>query len=243
MEGRHLLVLQQSLQTASGPRDIGTASPAPRDASSICCPPVSSAAHLPVPTIRVRASCDEIDVPHLAACGRTATQASTPSTLGQVYERIRADLPTAQAELDAWVEEYNTRRPHQALDMATPRRGFTATGPPRSPPCGQSSAAQQGQTPVRATGPGSPGARPRSAWSASTGSRSAWAWRPQGRTSTCGSPTRCCSSLMATPCYEPRSAPAPVRSARNGHRSLVEGRIRKRVLPIKRIRTLTHPPK
>ena len=30
MEGRHLLVLQQSLQTASGPRDIGTARPACR---------------------------------------------------------------------------------------------------------------------------------------------------------------------------------------------------------------------
>jgi transposase InsO family protein len=33
-----------------------------------------------------------------------------------------ADLPAAQAAVDAWVHTYNTARPHQALDMAQERR-------------------------------------------------------------------------------------------------------------------------
>ena len=33
-------------------------------------------------------------------------------------------LAAAQAELDEWVVEYNTRRPHQALGMATPEERF-----------------------------------------------------------------------------------------------------------------------
>ncbi|MEY9969600.1 transposase InsO family protein [Streptacidiphilus sp. MAP12-16] len=35
-----------------------------------------------------------------------------------------ADLPAAQAAVDAWVHTYNTARPHQALDMATPASRF-----------------------------------------------------------------------------------------------------------------------
>ncbi|GGK35891.1 hypothetical protein GCM10010124_30700 [Pilimelia terevasa] len=34
------------------------------------------------------------------------------------------DLPSAQAALDGWVDAYNTRRPHQSLDMATPATRF-----------------------------------------------------------------------------------------------------------------------
>ena len=44
-------------------------------------------------------------------------------------DRVFPDLPTAQAELDAWVEEYKTRRPHQALDMATPAQRFHCDRP------------------------------------------------------------------------------------------------------------------
>ena len=36
-----------------------------------------------------------------------------------------ADLPTAQAAIDAWVEYYNHDRPHQSLDMDTPATRFT----------------------------------------------------------------------------------------------------------------------
>lgn len=39
---------------------------------------------------------------------------------GQVF----ADLPTAQAVIDAWVAEYNTDRPHQAIGRATPAERF-----------------------------------------------------------------------------------------------------------------------
>jgi len=35
-------------------------------------------------------------------------------------DRTFGSLEQAQAELDAWVGDYNTVRPHQALDMATP---------------------------------------------------------------------------------------------------------------------------
>ncbi|MFF3159058.1 IS481 family transposase [Streptomyces sp. NPDC057910] len=41
-----------------------------------------------------------------------------------------ADLPVAQAAVDAWVHTYNTARPHQALDMATPASRFRPNPPP-----------------------------------------------------------------------------------------------------------------
>jgi hypothetical protein len=37
-------------------------------------------------------------------------------------------MEAAQAAIDAWVEEYNRRRPHQALDMAYPADRFFAAG-------------------------------------------------------------------------------------------------------------------
>jgi len=42
-------------------------------------------------------------------------------------DRVFPSLEQAQAELDAWVEAYNTGRPHQALDMATPAERFRLT--------------------------------------------------------------------------------------------------------------------
>jgi len=38
--------------------------------------------------------------------------------------RVFADVAEAQAAVDAWVVEYNTRRPHQALGMRTPAERF-----------------------------------------------------------------------------------------------------------------------
>ncbi|WP_329314371.1 IS481 family transposase [Streptomyces sp. NBC_01262] len=40
------------------------------------------------------------------------------------------DLPAAQAAVDAWVHTYNTARPHQALNMATPASLFRPNPPP-----------------------------------------------------------------------------------------------------------------
>ena len=74
--------------------------------------------------------CRENGIEHLL------TQPRSPTTTGKVErfhrairtefrtDRVFADLPTAQAELDEWVADYNHRRPHQALGMATPADRF-----------------------------------------------------------------------------------------------------------------------
>jgi transposase InsO family protein len=74
--------------------------------------------------------CRENGIRHLL------TQPRSPTTTGKIErfhrairkefrtDRVFASLAAAQAELDEWVEDYNTRRPHQALDMATPAERF-----------------------------------------------------------------------------------------------------------------------
>jgi transposase InsO family protein len=47
-------------------------------------------------------------------------------------DRTFTSLKAAQAELDAWVIEYNTNRPHQALEMATPAERFRLEPPARA---------------------------------------------------------------------------------------------------------------
>ena len=66
------------------------------------------------------------------------TAPRSPTTTGKVERfhrtlrtellrgRVFADLEEAQAVIDEWVEEYNHRRPHQALDMATPAERFSS---------------------------------------------------------------------------------------------------------------------
>ncbi len=39
-------------------------------------------------------------------------------------DRTFGSIEQAQAELDAWITDYNTARPHQALEMATPSERF-----------------------------------------------------------------------------------------------------------------------
>jgi transposase InsO family protein len=64
------------------------------------------------------------------------TAPRSPTTTGKIerfHQSLRREfladrtfpsLDAAQAELDAWVSEYNTARPHQALEMATPAERF-----------------------------------------------------------------------------------------------------------------------
>jgi transposase InsO family protein len=65
------------------------------------------------------------------------TKPSSPTTTGKIerwhgtlrrefldHSRPFADLPAAQAAIDAWVHGYNHSRPHQSLDMATPASLF-----------------------------------------------------------------------------------------------------------------------
>ncbi len=66
------------------------------------------------------------------------TQPASPTTTGKVerfHQTLRRELlddcgafesiGAAQAALDAWVQEYNSDRPHQALDMQSPGDRFT----------------------------------------------------------------------------------------------------------------------
>jgi transposase InsO family protein len=68
--------------------------------------------------------------------GHLLTQPRSPTTTGKIERFHRAlrtefrtdrsftSLAAAQAELDDWLSDYNTNRPHQALDMATPAQRF-----------------------------------------------------------------------------------------------------------------------
>ena len=74
--------------------------------------------------------CRENGIVHLL------TQPRSPTTTGKIErfhrairtefrtDRVFASLAAAQAELDAWVADYNTNRPHQGLDMVTPAARF-----------------------------------------------------------------------------------------------------------------------
>lgn len=66
------------------------------------------------------------------------TQPRSPTTTGKIerlHRSMRAEflatakpfasLKAAQAALDEWVADYNTRRPHQSLNMDTPAQRFT----------------------------------------------------------------------------------------------------------------------
>jgi hypothetical protein len=67
------------------------------------------------------------------------TGVRSPTTTGKIerfHQSLRKEFladrafdstQSAQSELDAWVEDYNTRRPHQALEMATPAERFRLT--------------------------------------------------------------------------------------------------------------------
>jgi hypothetical protein len=85
--------------------------------------------------------CRENGVEHLL------TQPRSPTTTGKIERFHRAlrvefntrqvftSLRTAQGALDEWVNYYNTDRPHQALQMATPASRFTThTQPAANPP-------------------------------------------------------------------------------------------------------------
>jgi transposase InsO family protein len=80
-------------------------------------------------------TCRENGITHLL------TQPRSPTTTGKIErfhrairtefrtDRVFTDLAAAQAELDDWVAEYNTQRPHQALGMAAPAERFWREDP------------------------------------------------------------------------------------------------------------------
>lgn len=79
------------------------------------------------------AICRRNGIEHLLTAPRSPT---TTGKIERFHRTLRAELLTgtvfadviaAQREIDAWVEHYNTDRPHYSLDMATPASRFTAT--------------------------------------------------------------------------------------------------------------------
>jgi hypothetical protein len=98
----------------------------------------------PVVEVLFDAICRENGIEHLL------TQPRSPTTTGKIerfHRSMRAEflsnrtaftnLKAAQDALDEWVNYYNTVRPHQALDMATPAQRFTpATTGSTPPPAG-----------------------------------------------------------------------------------------------------------
>jgi transposase InsO family protein len=80
--------------------------------------------------------CRENGIDHLLTAPRSPT---TTGKIERFHRTLRAefltgrtfaDLESAQAELDRWVESYNTERPHQGIGMATPASRF-------DPACGR----------------------------------------------------------------------------------------------------------
>lgn len=84
--------------------------------------------------------CRENGIEHLL------TQPRSPTTTGKIerfHRSMRAEflsnrpafssLKAAQRALDEWVDYYNTARPHQSLDMATPAQRFTPAAAAVSP--------------------------------------------------------------------------------------------------------------
>jgi transposase InsO family protein len=70
--------------------------------------------------------------------GHLLTAPRSPTTTGKIERfhrtlrveflsgRVFQDLGDAQAELDAWIEDYNTERPHSACDMQPPAARFAS---------------------------------------------------------------------------------------------------------------------
>jgi hypothetical protein len=88
--------------------------------------------HHPPVEVLFEAICREHGIDHLL------TQPRSPTTTGKIerfHRSLRAEflsnraaftnLKTAQQALDEWVEHYNTARPHQSLNMATPAQRFS----------------------------------------------------------------------------------------------------------------------
>lgn len=85
--------------------------------------------------------CRENGIEHLLTAPRSPT---TTGKIERFHRSMRAEflgnrpafanLKAAQQALDEWVDYYNTARPHQSLDMATPAQRFTpAASPPTAP--------------------------------------------------------------------------------------------------------------
>ena len=159
--------------------------------------------------------CAENGIRHLLTAPRSPTTTGKVERLHKtmraecfrIHDRRHATIGELQAAVDAWVVEYNTRRPHQSLGMRPPAERMTwSRHPNRSPPCPRPGSARPEPAAARwspargvVTGQvgddGSSGRPARSGWPGlSTGCRwcwpgnacSAWSRRTWCRSSTAG---------------------------------------------------------
>jgi hypothetical protein len=86
--------------------------------------------HRPAVEVLFDRICRENGIEHLLTAPRSPT---TTGKIERFHRSLRAEFDTrrafrsltvAQQALDEWVDYYNTVRPHQALDMATPAARF-----------------------------------------------------------------------------------------------------------------------
>lgn len=92
--------------------------------------------------------CRENGIEHLLTLPRSPTTTGKGERFHRAVrtefrtDRVFATLAAAQAELDEWVQDYNTARPHQALGMTTPAQRFhrdaSASVAPIRPPVADS---------------------------------------------------------------------------------------------------------
>ena len=161
------------------------------------------------------AICRENGIEHLLTLPRSPT---TTGKIERFHRTLRAEfdtrqvfpsLQTAQRRLDEWVGYYNTARPHQAIDDATPAERIhqqrriarsAAVGFGGSRGAGPGGDQTRRAPRLETATAGSPAGSDPTASCASAGSRSASANTAPGNAATCWSPTSCCSSGSATNC-------------------------------------------
>jgi Integrase core domain len=101
--------------------------------------------------------CRERGITHLL------TGIRAPTTTGKIerfHKTLRAELLTgrrfpslalAQQAMDAWVDDYNTQRPHQAIAMAVPAQRFRPTATPSRQPAPPTQPAPITASPIEVT--------------------------------------------------------------------------------------------
>ena len=173
--------------------------------------------HPPVEVL-VDRICRESGIEHLL------TQPRSPTTTGKIerfHRSMRAEflsnrtafvnLQAAQQALDEWVDYYNTTRPHQSLDMATPAQRFSPAAPA---PLTSAPASRLGPTAPAMTGSAAECAQTASC--ACPGNKLASGVTTSAPAATSTSTVTCSAFGSATNSSKPLPAPAAARYETNG---------------------------
>lgn len=103
--------------------------------------------------------CRENGIKHLLTAPRSPTTTGKVERFHKTLRREFLDgkvfksIEDAQYQLDAWVESYNTDRPHQSIGMVAPWERFRLAA---TEPSSQSDSAHRAEVPVVSSGPAAP---------------------------------------------------------------------------------------